>query len=668
MNKKISKFFALSAAVLCAIAVGFNAPGQANAQDTTDSYIEELEQALVLNMPEVTDNPDHNITFTDPSGKGVDLTIDEDEDYPDIESPFKLPTLSIGEHTLVFEFYDIDSTKQALEKDLVVIPRPPQISSRTEEEGKLKLTGTAVGDAQIKVFISEGRDTILTETEVDNNGNWELTVDETLDPGRYIVAAIVRKNGIASDFSEVSAFDLQSDGSEDSKFSFYNEYKIESIQLEELPNIILNNQNVAIYTLVLILLGLFFGYVIKTLMSSGSMKGAEKMLREALGSQQAPQTTQPDSKPKSDSKSDSAADNDSDKKSGGLFAKLGRRKTQDKTAASKKEDKFAALQKKNNLKQKLQARLSKKQPVEKSEPKEDLESDQTTPEQNAAPEQQETTTQQQSDNKGADSENAGKDSKNGDTPQMPNPESSKKDEPKSKKNMTGRVLNKDDFLKEFEKFDPDDEDGKEVKPRKMTDSDILQAMSSLDKSDEAKSSKDKADTAKEKSKPSKDDDSPSKPGPEKGSEFQDSKADSSKNDSTDEKPDSESDSADTTKDKEPAQVNEQEKEPEKKADESNADSSSPKKPSEEKDSEKSQKSPEKKDSQPEQTDTDSKPENKTEEKGSADSVKQSGKTNADSPSQPEEKPSETDKVPDSRNLKITLTSDDSEEKGSEKNG
>lgn len=479
--------------------------------DTTNSYIEELEKALVLNMPEVTDNPDYNITFTDPSGKGVTLIIDEDETYSDIDSPYKLPTLGIGQHTMLFEFYDADETKQALEKEIVIIPRPPQISTRTEEDGNLKLAGTAVGDATIEVFISDGRNTVTQESPVDKNGNWELTIEENLNSGRYIIAAIVRKNGIASSFSEVSAFDLQDDGASDSKFSFYNEYKIEAIQLEELPNIILNNQNVAIYTITLVVLGLFFGYVIKTLMSSSNLKGAEKMLREALGNKNSQAITdtkgdptkarenikrQENSKEKNEKKEKSDSESEKpEKKTGGLFSKLfGGSKKKVKTDQTSA---LNALAKKNNLKEKLQASLGKnvaattapdkkedlvKDDKEKTDILESLDKSGTTQDKSDLSKENESLGDSEKSNSQSESK---ENDKTGDesestmnTPEIPDPDSKQEDSSSTtKKNMAGKVLNKEDFLKEFEKFDPDDEEGNE-RPRKMNDSDILQSMSS----------------------------------------------------------------------------------------------------------------------------------------------------------------------------------------------
>ena len=110
----------------------------------------EIANLLGFVLPEYIDNPSYVITFTDPSPdkNGVEIELDKTS-FKSITSPYTLPALSIGKHSVIFRFYDKESNIQLLEYDLVIIPRAPIISSPVLSDTSVVLSGTALSNSEI---------------------------------------------------------------------------------------------------------------------------------------------------------------------------------------------------------------------------------------------------------------------------------------------------------------------------------------------------------------------------------------------------------------------------------------------------------------------------------------------------------------------------------------
>lgn len=174
-----------------------------------DDRIKELEMQLLLNLPLSTENPNHVVTFTDPSPsqKGVFLQIDG-KDYKQITSPYTLPTLGIGAHTLYFKFHDKVETQQILERNIAIIPRTPQIKPPVVNGGNVTVSGTGIPTSQVEVLIFNELERTVLFGITDVSGNWSITLDKQLAEGKYTMLAIVRKNGFSSKFSETLGFEV----------------------------------------------------------------------------------------------------------------------------------------------------------------------------------------------------------------------------------------------------------------------------------------------------------------------------------------------------------------------------------------------------------------------------------------------------------------------------
>jgi hypothetical protein len=223
--------------------------GNVFAQDIAELEEKEVErkedflQQLLLDIPETTDNPSHIITFVDPSddNSGVELEIDEGG-FEKISSPYTLPALSIGQHELKFRFVDKYGSTQILEKEMIVIPRPPIMNSPLFEEALLKLSGTGLSNSDLVLILSSGKNISVEETTIDTQGNWEISIsDEELSEGVYTFSAFTRRNGYASNLSESLTFEV----GESSNISFNNDKEIyfsfKDLSLENLGTTITEN-------------------------------------------------------------------------------------------------------------------------------------------------------------------------------------------------------------------------------------------------------------------------------------------------------------------------------------------------------------------------------------------------------------------------------------------
>jgi flagellar hook protein FlgE len=219
---------------------------------------------LKLELPPQTDNPNYSITFIDPSEdkKGVQLEIDNTK-YVKIKSPYTFSALSIGKHILKFKFTDNVGSTQILEKDLIIVPRPPIINAPSIEKDNITIYGTGLANSDITIIVSSGLNLTNKRATISEEGKWSFTFtkDELIN-GTYSISGYTRKYGYASDLAEAVTFvigDFVSNpyGDNSNKFSFRN------IDMEHFGEFISDNPDILILTG-----GMFvFGFLISMLLS-----------------------------------------------------------------------------------------------------------------------------------------------------------------------------------------------------------------------------------------------------------------------------------------------------------------------------------------------------------------------------------------------------------------
>lgn len=219
--------------------------------------IKKLEAQLALIIPLTTDNPNHVITFADQAKKGVKLEIDG-QGYRTVKSPYSLPSLGIGKHTLTFKFTDTEGTEQTLEKSITVIPRPPILQvPETVNSTKISIKGTALASSTVNIFLSSGTKSYRESVTVDTNGAWTKEITGEFSYGIYTTIAYTTKNGIASQYSEPLVFEYKSDNNNiniDTKQKIYFTFK-DSID-KNIIETLKSNTDLIILILSSILLGL----------------------------------------------------------------------------------------------------------------------------------------------------------------------------------------------------------------------------------------------------------------------------------------------------------------------------------------------------------------------------------------------------------------------------
>lgn len=234
-----------------------------------------LELELGLTIPIETDNPNHIITFKDPSGKGVKLEIDGGG-YKAIKSPYTLPSLGVGSHVLSFKFVDKEQTTQTLEKDLVVVPRPPIISAPENiTKTEITLRGTALASSTVEIFMSGGTQNFKASTNVNVDGTWTYKFKENFKDEVFTVIARTKKNGFSSTLSEPIVFEIKSsqtknpDNTQDKPTIYFN---FNSINSNNAIETLKKNPHL----LVLMILSAIVGAIITSIIESNSTRKVNK--------------------------------------------------------------------------------------------------------------------------------------------------------------------------------------------------------------------------------------------------------------------------------------------------------------------------------------------------------------------------------------------------------
>lgn len=254
-------------------------------EETVTVTEEELEETgdIKLKMPEQTDNPSYVITFIDPSEEesGVQLEIDGDR-YVEIDSPYTLPALGIGNHILKFKYTDEEGATQTLEKQLIIIPRAPILNSPVIEENSVTLSGTGLANAELLLTISSGAKTYQYTTDIPENGTWSYIFEDATEEEIYSVQGITRRYGYSSNFSDVLTFEVGNvetiSISDDTpiSFSFKN---FNSTALKSLTN---ENLDLLILTISLFFLGIILGVIFNSLLKHKKEKRSLGTFREKI--------------------------------------------------------------------------------------------------------------------------------------------------------------------------------------------------------------------------------------------------------------------------------------------------------------------------------------------------------------------------------------------------
>lgn len=248
---------------------------------------EDFLKQLELDIPKITDNPSHLITFVDPSdnSEGVQLEIDE-KGFELIRSPYSLPALRIGIHTLTFKFVDSLGSTQLVEKEIIVIPRPPIINSPSFGEESMIISGTGLADSQLILILSSSKNLDTFETEINKEGTWNIEIDLTALPeGLYTFSAYTRRNGYASNLAESVTFEqgnsqnhtlFQGNKENDIYFSFG------AITLDNIKQIILSNSDLLLLILITFTLGFLLSWVLNVILRNSSEKKVIEELEEKM--------------------------------------------------------------------------------------------------------------------------------------------------------------------------------------------------------------------------------------------------------------------------------------------------------------------------------------------------------------------------------------------------
>lgn len=228
-----------------------------------DEDVEALQNDLLLKLPEETDNPNYTILFTDPSGKGVSLSIDGAEKVP-IQSPYSLPALGIGKHAIQFTYTNLEDAESTYETSITIIPRPPEIKPPVINNNQLSFSGTAIPAGTLKLFLTGAAVTYRETVKVEDGGSWSVQLSGEFQEAVYTATAYVTKNGFGSDFSEPVTFNIGTSNNvitpDDTAGQL--DFSLSYILVPDFYNRYLESRDLLLYTLFTLILGLLFGILI----------------------------------------------------------------------------------------------------------------------------------------------------------------------------------------------------------------------------------------------------------------------------------------------------------------------------------------------------------------------------------------------------------------------
>ncbi len=235
---------------------------------------EAITNLLKLDIPVQTDNPSFALTFVDPSEEksGVQLEIDKGG-YKNVTSPYTLPALSIGGHSLKFKFVDGDGATQVLTKEITILPRAPIINTPEIVDGKLVISGSALASSEVILALSSDSKMLTLSTQSDSDGKWSITVTENLPTDVYTFTAYARKYGFASNLASAGTANVnksaiteirKDDTKKEISFSFND------IDIDNLDGIISSNPDLLVLLSGGFILGLLLTVTIYTVRRNSS--------------------------------------------------------------------------------------------------------------------------------------------------------------------------------------------------------------------------------------------------------------------------------------------------------------------------------------------------------------------------------------------------------------
>ncbi|MDX9739048.1 MAG: hypothetical protein RBT33_01660 [Candidatus Dojkabacteria bacterium] len=253
-----------------------------------ENRVKGFENQLGFTLPQYTDNPSYVITFVDPSpdANGVQIDIDG-KGFNNITSPYTLPALGIGQHTLKFRFNDKDGNVQLLEYDFIVIPRSPIIAPPTFNDSSITVKGSGLSNSDILIFLNSNTFNHKDVVQTDSNGDWSITVtpESSLVEGIYSVTAYTRKYGYASEFSDPTVFEVGSSNKEKSDkdtppifFSFA------SIKIEDSIEILRSNPDLIVLIALPFLLGISLALILRSIARKNKEDSVYKRVEGAIKS------------------------------------------------------------------------------------------------------------------------------------------------------------------------------------------------------------------------------------------------------------------------------------------------------------------------------------------------------------------------------------------------
>jgi hypothetical protein len=326
-----------------------------NVEEMEQERTEEIENELNISIPEYTDNPSHIITFVDPSEEeeGVELDIDE-SGYKDVNSPYSLPSLNIGNHHLKFRFVDSVGATKVLEYDIVIIPRPPVIKAPEFSENNLLLSGTGLANSEVVLTVSVGANNYTQIADIDGDGNWNSSISmDNVTKGIYTIFGYTRKDGYASNPSEPSVMEYGQEGSQDMQDTTKANinFDLSTVTLQDIPDIVIQNPDLIIVLVSVLLLGALITAIIFILVRNlknretedefskkinGKEKKEEKTLKELFEEDDQKKESKEEEEQKEVTK-EKKEEKDKDEKKKGLFKNLFGKKTKKKKNESTKK-------------------------------------------------------------------------------------------------------------------------------------------------------------------------------------------------------------------------------------------------------------------------------------------------------------------------------------------
>ena len=201
------KYFLFAILVLSAVIV-FNSfkqpiPIKAEGKSTTINNLlqEQYYKELSLNLPNVIDTQNLEIVFANPNNnpKKYPITIIIDnKKFEKAKSPFKLPDLEIGTHTITIKYTNKDGIPRTLSTLITVVPKAPILTQKNKtlfyRPEPITISGKALAFSKIMVIINS---TDIQYIPVDSTGEWQFTI-KSPKTGIYNLLFFTYKNGVIS--------------------------------------------------------------------------------------------------------------------------------------------------------------------------------------------------------------------------------------------------------------------------------------------------------------------------------------------------------------------------------------------------------------------------------------------------------------------------------------